>query len=170
MLPRTYDEQMCPVARALEVIGDRWTLLILRDAFQGIRRFRDFHESLGLSKHVLAERLQRLVDDGILERRRYQERPERHEYILTAKGLGLWKVLTLLALWGEEHYPMEAGRLREVRHRGCGGLIDDRFHCQRCGKELEVEDLEPALGPGLRAIAERGGRYPWRIAKAGSVR
>ena len=166
MLPRTYDEQMCPLARALEVIGDRWTMLILRDAFQGIRRFRDFQESLGLSKHVLAERLQRLVDDGVLERRPYQQRPKRHEYILTAKGLGLWKALTLLGLWGDEHYPMEAGRHREVRHRGCGGLIDDRFHCQRCGKELEREDLELPFGPGLRAIAERGGRYPWRKAKA----
>jgi hypothetical protein len=75
-------------------------------------------------------------------------------------------VLTLLGLWGDEHYPLEGGRHREVRHRGCGGLIDDRFHCQRCGNELEREDLEVAFGPGLRAIAERGGRYPWRVAKA----
>lgn len=165
MLPRTYDEQICPLARVLEIFGDRWTLLILRDAFQQIRRFQDFQASLGLSKHVLSERLERLVAEGILERRRYQERPERYEYVLTAKGRELWKVLLLLGLWGDDHYPAEAGRHRTFLHRGCGGSTDDRFHCQRCGKELEREDIEVGFGPGLLAVAgETDARYPWRRA------
>ena len=165
VLPRTYDEQVCSLARALEAVGDRWTLLILRDAFQRIRRFQDFQESLGLSRHVLAERLARLVEEGILERRPYQERPERHEYRLTEKGRGLWKVLLLLTLWGDEHYLAEGGRPRIFRHRGCGGSIDDRFHCGRCGKELEREDLEFVLGPGLVATGNAGGPYPWRLPR-----
>src|SRR4051812_34031006 len=89
VLPRRYDEQVCSIARSLEVVGDRWTLLIIRDAFLGVRRFQEFEEDLGAPKKVLSERLQRLVAEGILERRLYQERPERHEYVLTAKGRGL---------------------------------------------------------------------------------
>jgi DNA-binding HxlR family transcriptional regulator len=170
VLPRTYHQQVCSIARALEVIGDRWTLLILRDAFQGIRRFQDFEESLGLSKHVLSERLERLVDEGVLARRRYQDRPERHEYVLTAKGRGLWKVLTLLTLWGDEHYLAEGGRPRIIRHRGCGGSIDDRLHCGRCGKELEREDLELEVGPGMEAVANAAGRYPWRVSARSGTR
>jgi DNA-binding HxlR family transcriptional regulator len=165
MLPRTYDEQVCPIATALEVVGDRWTLLILRDAFQGIHRFQDFEQSLGLSKHVLSERLERLVAEGLIERRRYQERPQRYEYTLTEKGLSLWKVLALLTLWGEEHYPADEGRRRIIRHSGCGGEIDDRFHCERCRKELELEDLELVFGPVLMAAASAGERYPWRQPK-----
>jgi DNA-binding HxlR family transcriptional regulator len=162
MLPRTYDEQVCSIARVLEVIGDRWTLLILRDAFGGLRRFQEFEQSLGLSKHVLSERLERLVEEGLLERRRYQERPERYEYRLTEKGRGLWKVFLQLTLWGDEHYPAEGGRVRINLHRGCGGEIDDRFHCERCGEELEREDLELVFGPALIPAANAGQRYPWR--------
>src|SRR5688500_9730788 len=92
MLPRTYEDQNCSVARALEVLGDRWTLLVVRDAFLGVRRFDDFQRSLGIARNVLADRLGRLVDEGVLERRRYQERPERFEYRLTPKGLDLLPV------------------------------------------------------------------------------
>jgi DNA-binding HxlR family transcriptional regulator len=169
VLPRTYDEQVCSIARALEVVGDRWTMLIVRDAFQRIRRFQDFEQSLGLSKKVLADRLERLVDEGVLARRRYQERPERYEYVLTAKGRGLWKVLALLTLWGDEHYLAEGGRPRIIRHRGCGGSMDDRLHCERCGKELEREDLELVFGPALVAAGNAGQRYPWRVGEKTSM-
>ena len=152
------------MARTLEVLGDRWTILIVRDAFQRIRRFQDFQASLGLSKHVLSERLDRLVDEGILARRRYQERPERYEYVLTDKGRSLWKILLQLTLWGDEHYLADAGKPRINRHRGCGGSVNDRFHCDRCGKELEREDLELVFGPALEA-ASRAHRYPWRMAE-----
>src|SRR3954470_9045942 len=109
MLPRTYDDQHCSIARALEVLGDRWTLLVIRDAFMGVRRFDDFQRDLGVARNVLTDRLTRLVEDGILEKRRYQERPERFEYRLTEKGLDLWPVLVSLMKWGDRHAPAEAG-------------------------------------------------------------
>ena len=86
VLPRTYDNQVCSVARALEAIGDRWTMLVIRDAFRGVRRFDDFQQRLGIARNVLTDRLTRLVDEGILEKHAYQERPERFEYRLTEKG------------------------------------------------------------------------------------
>src|SRR3954468_14525103 len=90
MLPRTYDDQNCSVARALEVLGDRWTMLVIRDAFLGVHRFDDFQRRLGIARNVLSDRLQRLTDEVLLERRRYQERPERFEYRLSEKGIDLW--------------------------------------------------------------------------------
>jgi DNA-binding HxlR family transcriptional regulator len=147
VLPRTYDDQDCSIARALEVVGERWTLLVIRDAFAGLRRFSQFQRSLGLSKKVLAERLDRLVDEGVMERRRYSERPERFEYRLTEKGLGLWKALAHLMMWGDEHYGSEAGRPQLLVHRGCGGEVDARLHCARCGVALERGDIRLVPGP-----------------------
>jgi DNA-binding HxlR family transcriptional regulator len=154
VLPRTYDEQVCSIARALEIVGDRWTLLVIRDAFLGIKRFQEFEEGLGAPKKVLTDRLQRLVEEGILERRPYQQRPERHEYVLTDKGRGLWRVLAHLLMWGDEHYAGEAGPPRLLRHRECGGRLDYSLRCKKCGAEVkDSRDVNLALGPGLRAVA-----------------
>jgi DNA-binding HxlR family transcriptional regulator len=154
VLPRTYDEQVCSIARALEIVGDRWTLLVIRDAFLGIKRFQEFEEGLGVPKKVLTDRLQRLVEEGILERRPYQQRPERHEYVLTDKGRGLWRVLAHLLMWGDEHYAGEAGPPRLLRHRECGGRLDYSLRCKKCGAEVkDSRDVNLALGPGLRAVA-----------------
>src|SRR5713101_7586384 len=103
MLKRDYEGQNCSVARALELVGERWTLLIIRDAFLGLRRFEEFQESLGIARNVLTERLKRLVEQGILERVRYSERPERYEYRLTHKGGDLNVSLTGLMLWGDKY-------------------------------------------------------------------
>src|SRR3954462_3449695 len=103
MLHRTYENQVCSAARALEIVGERWTLLILRDALLGIRRFDDFQASLGIARNVLADRLGRLVEAGVLERRPYCERPLRHEYRLTAKSRDLWPVVHALVSWGDRH-------------------------------------------------------------------
>src|SRR3954469_23934976 len=103
MLGRSYDGQVCSIARSLEIVGERWTLLILRDAFLGVRRFEDFQRSTGAARNVLSARLGRLVEEGVLERRRYQERPERFEYRLTDKGLELWPVMVRLLQWGDRH-------------------------------------------------------------------
>jgi DNA-binding HxlR family transcriptional regulator len=103
MLPRTYTGQDCSVAATLEVVGDRWTLLILRDAEQGITRFADFQHSLGLARTVLSDRLARLTGEGILERVRYQDHPERFEYRLTGKGHALRPVLNALKNWGDTY-------------------------------------------------------------------
>jgi DNA-binding HxlR family transcriptional regulator len=154
VLPRTYEDQVCSVARGLSVIGDRWTLLIVRDAFLGLKRFQEFEANLGLPKKVLTERLQRLVDEEVFERRLYQERPERFDYVLTEKGRGLWRVLAHLLMWGDQHYADEAGPPRILRHRECGGRLDYSLRCKKCGTEIkDSRDVHIAPGPGLRAVA-----------------
>ena len=122
MLERTYDAEVCSVARALEVVGERWTLLIVRDAFHGVRRFEDFQRRLGLARNVLTDRLQRLCALGVFERVRYQERPGRHEYRLTDMGRDLWPVIIALRAWGDRHMaPAGPPRLRRAG-RAAGGL------------------------------------------------
>jgi DNA-binding HxlR family transcriptional regulator len=111
MLRRDYEGQNCSIARALEVVGERWTLLIVRDAFLGLRRFDEFQESLGIARNVLTDRLNRLVEEGILERARYSERPERYEYRLTPKGRELNIVLAGLRQWGDEYLSEKPPRL-----------------------------------------------------------
>jgi DNA-binding HxlR family transcriptional regulator len=103
VLKRDYEGQNCSIARALEVVGERWTLLIIRDVFLGLRRFDEFQKKLGIARNVLTDRLNRLVDEGILERVRYSERPQRYEYRLTQKGRDLHLALTGLRQWGDKY-------------------------------------------------------------------
>ncbi|MBR9834921.1 MAG: helix-turn-helix transcriptional regulator [Alphaproteobacteria bacterium] len=100
------DENWCPVARTLSVVGDRWTMLILRDCFLGLSRFDQFAESLGATRHIVADRLKRLVEAGLLDKRAYSERPKRYEYILTDKGRELGPALRELRDWGKKHLPI----------------------------------------------------------------
>jgi DNA-binding HxlR family transcriptional regulator len=155
MLPRTYESQNCSIARTLEVLGDRWTILIARDAFLGVSRFDDFQRDLGLARNVLADRLGRLVEEGVLERRRYQERPDRFEYRLTAKGLDLWPVTVALMHWGDRYYPAEGGSPRVIRHRDCGGELTRHLTCGKCGAELGPRDVMAESGPGARGDRAR---------------
>ena len=111
MLKREYEGQVCSIARALEIVGERWTLLIVRDAFLGLRRFDEFQESLGIARNVLTDRLNRFVEEGILERARYSERPERYEYLLTTKGRQLNIALAGLRQWGDEYLSEKPPRL-----------------------------------------------------------
>ncbi len=140
MLARDYDLD-CSIARTLELIGERWSLLVIRDVFLGNRRFDEIQTSLGVARNVLASRLGRLVDEGILERRPYSERPLRHEYFLTEKGLDLWPVLVALMGFGDK-YSLPEGEAPPVRivHKDCGGHVNDRRICERCGAELDVRD------------------------------
>jgi DNA-binding HxlR family transcriptional regulator len=149
VLHRTYEDQVCSVARTLELIGERWTLLIVRDAFLGVRRFEDFHRSLGISRGILTDRLARLSDAGILERRLYNEHPPRYEYRLTEKGRDLWPATVALAKWGDR-YLAEDGPPRLFLHRGCGGELTERLKCSKCEAELTVRDIETRPGPGAR--------------------
>jgi DNA-binding HxlR family transcriptional regulator len=139
MLKRDYANQYCPVASTLEVVGERWTLLIIRDVFLGIRRFEELQRDLGVARNVLQARLERLVEEGILVKRPYQERPVRNEYRLTEKGADLWPVLVALLQWGDR-YGLEGERPMLLQHRGCGGELDDRRRCVACGADVSVHE------------------------------
>lgn len=153
MLGSDYRDQNCSVARTLEVMGERWSMLVIRDAFLGVRRFDDFQRSLGLSRNVLAARLSRLVELGVLRKERYSERPERFEYRLTERGRDLFPVLLALADWGDQHAAPEAGPPRRFLHRACGEPIDLRhMRCNVCGVDIDDPRLvEAPLGPGAAA-------------------
>jgi DNA-binding HxlR family transcriptional regulator len=152
MLGNSYDDQVCSIARTLELIGERWTILIVRDAFLGVRRFDELQRSLGIARNVLQNRLERLVDHGILERVRYQERPERFEYRLTQKGLDLWPVLISLISWGDRHAAPD-GPPVIIEHRDCGGPVNDRRICEKCGALLGPRDVTARPGPARLAAA-----------------
>ncbi len=151
MLPATYDTQVCSIARALEVVGERWSLLIIRDVFLGVRRFEDLQRELGIARNVLSARLEKLTADGILERRRYNERPPRDEFRLTEKGLDLWPSIVALMQWGDRYAPSPGGPPTVLEHRGCGGAVSAHRTCERCGAELEVRDIAAHAGPGAPA-------------------
>ncbi len=140
MLRSDYEGQLCSIARTLELIGERWSILVIREVFSGRRRFSEIQRTLGVARNVLTARLQRLVDERILERRRYSERPARYEYFLTEKGLDLWPTMIALMQWGDKHLPLPEGPPLVVVHKECGGKIDDRRICERCGKHLEVRE------------------------------
>jgi DNA-binding HxlR family transcriptional regulator len=140
---------VCSVARALEVLGERWTLLILRDVMRGLRRFEDFQHSLGVARNVLTDRLNRLVEAGVLQRVPYQQRPPRHEYRLTPMGRELAVPIIGLMQWGDRHLAGPSGPPRLIRHRGCGGTVQAVLICTECGRETPVEDLDVVPGPGL---------------------
>jgi DNA-binding HxlR family transcriptional regulator len=155
MLPRTYEGQNCSIARTLELVGERWTMLVVREAFLGRRRFDELAERLGIARNVLTDRLKRLVEEGVLERVRYQERPERFEYRLTEKGVDLWPVLVALLQYGDRHYAPD-GPPMLLTHRDCGGGLDDRRICVRCGAALRAQDVQAVqavLGPSAGAPA-----------------
>jgi DNA-binding HxlR family transcriptional regulator len=153
VLRNDYENQNCSIAHALELVGERWTLLILRDAFLGTRRFDDFQRNLGIARNVLADRLARLVEEGILTRVPYQERPARFEYRLTEKGIDLWPVMMSLLQWGDRHYPAEPGPPVVIRHRDCGGELTSHLTCAQCGAELGPRDVVAEPGPGVLAAA-----------------
>ena len=131
----------CSIARTLAVVGDRWTLLILRDAFLGARRFEQFQSNLGLSRHRLADRLGRLVRHGVLRRERYQDNPPRFEYRLTDKGLDLYGVVVSIAGWGDRHLAGKRGPAIERVHRSCGHVATLRLTCEHCGEPVTARDM-----------------------------
>lgn len=149
------DQQTCSVARALSVVGERWTMLILRDAFLGTRRFDQFQKNLGVTRHRLSERLTKLVDHGVLTKVPYQERPLRHEYRLTRKGLGLYPVMMSLARWGDDWMDKGAGAPLEYVHQLCGHKTQATLTCNECGEPLRPQEVTPRLGPALQEIAAR---------------
>jgi DNA-binding HxlR family transcriptional regulator len=152
VLRHDYPGQTCSIAKALEVVGERWSLLIVRDVMTGHRRFDELQKSLGVARNVLSARLQRLVEEDILERRPYQESPERYEYFLTDKGLDLWPALIALLGWGDRHTEYPDGPPLLVFHKECGGSVSDRGVCERCGETLNARDAR-AVRVGEKALA-----------------
>ena len=150
MAAETFAQMECSVARTLAVVGERWTLLIVRDAFNGVRRFDDFLDSLGIARNILADRLQRLVEDGVLERRRYQEHPERFEYRLTEKGRDLYPLLIAMQRWGDRYQAGAAGPALAITHRDCGHELDVSVRCPRCDTAVTPRDVRVDRGPGFR--------------------
>jgi DNA-binding HxlR family transcriptional regulator len=153
----------CSIARTLSVVGDRWTLLILRDAFLGTRRFEAFQAELGMTRHRLADRLRKLVEHGVLRRERYQERPPRYEYRLTEKGLDLYGVVVMLAGWGDRWMAGSRGPVVERVHRACGHATDLRIACDHCGEPVTARDMIARPGPGARARVARKNAAVWRL-------
>lgn len=154
MLRRDYPAlDDCSVAKALEVIGERWSLLIVRAVMHGNRRFGEIQESLGIARNVLSSRLERLIEEEILERRAYQESPPRHEYFLTEKGLDLWPALIALLHWGERYSPSPEGPRRLIVHKECGGAVSERGICESCGQVLHARDAKQLPGPGAKETA-----------------
>jgi len=137
----------CSIARTLDVVGERWTLLVLRDAFNGVRRFEDFAARLPIARNILTDRLQTLVEHGILRRDRYHERPDRYEYRLTEKGMELYPVLIALLQWGDRHLAGDDGPPVDVRHTACGGHAAATVVCTDCGQPLTARDTRGTYRP-----------------------
>jgi DNA-binding HxlR family transcriptional regulator len=151
MLGKDYERQDCSLARALEVIGERWTLLVLRDAFYGVRRFNDFQAHLDIPKAVLSDRLSGLVEDGILERRPDPKHAGRHLYELTAAGRELWPTLYALLVWGGRH---RAPNSRVFKHAECGTPLDDAGYCAKCKVTPGPEDILTEPRPRRRKLRD----------------
>jgi DNA-binding HxlR family transcriptional regulator len=140
----------CSIARTMEVIGDAWSMLILRDVFSGITRFDLLHEDLGLSRKTLASRLDQLVADGILQRSAYSERPPRYDYLPTDKGADLLKVIAAMMAWGDRWAAGGDGPPALLRHASCGQASSPQVTCGECGEPLELSATTSEAGPGGR--------------------
>jgi DNA-binding HxlR family transcriptional regulator len=143
----------CSIARAMEILGERWTFLILREAFYGVRRFSDMQRNLGIARNILSTRLQNLVGAGIFERKLYQEEPERYEYRLTQAGRDLYPAIVTLMRWGDEHLQGELGPPVVLRHNLCGHEADPVLVCSHCREELRPRDVTPERSDTFAADA-----------------
>ncbi|GAQ58258.1 winged helix-turn-helix transcriptional regulator [Streptomyces acidiscabies] len=152
------DTELCPVQRTLDVAGEKWTFLILRDAMNGVRRFDEFRRHLGVSEAVLSGRLRKLVDVGILRTEAYQEpgMRERFEYRLTRKGWDLWPALVALRQWGDVYAGVEEGPVLDLRHKECGGEVRVVVECVDGHGELAPRDVVARPGVGARVRERRG--------------
>ena len=151
MLGKTYDDEVCSIARSLEVVGERWSLLIIRNAlFAGSTRFSDFQRSLGIATNILQNRLDGFVDAGILQRHRYSEQPALYEYLLTEKGRDFAPALIALTEWGDR-WSAPDGRPVLYRHTVCGSEVSHAVLCPACGRVDEPAELQALAGPGMPA-------------------
>jgi DNA-binding HxlR family transcriptional regulator len=141
----------CSVARTVDILGDWWTPLVLRESYLGVRRFDDFQQRLGIGRNILTQRLGRLVDEGLLARRPYQERPLRHEYVLTDKGRDFYPVMAAITRWGDAWLDGGEGPPVILHHTRCDHDMHAEVVCSECGEPIEVREVRARPGPGLRA-------------------
>jgi DNA-binding HxlR family transcriptional regulator len=168
MLGKTYDSEVCSIARALEVVGERWSVLIIRNAlFAGSTRFSEFQQSLGIASNVLATRLDGFVEAGIMRRHRYSEQPELYQYLLTDKGRDLAPALIALTEWGDR-WAAPDGPPVLYRHVTCGSEVSHEVVCATCGRVEDPADVTALAGPGMPA--ERAARMTARAAGRASPR
>jgi DNA-binding HxlR family transcriptional regulator len=151
MRQTSFATMQCSLARSLEVVGDWWSPLVLRDLFLGVDRFDDLVADLGISRNLLAARLSDLVEGGVVERVRYQERPPRDRYVLTEAGRDLVPVLMALTAWGDRWATPDGGPPIQFRHRDCGHRFTPTVHCSACGQPVVADAVRPIPGPGGRA-------------------
>jgi DNA-binding HxlR family transcriptional regulator len=144
---KSFADMHCSVAQCLEVVGEWWSMLIMRDAFLGVSRFDEFQQRLGISRNILNQRLNHLVEAGVLARVPYSEHPPRHDYRLTDKGRDLWPVLTAMRQWGDKYAAPEGPPLR-VLHKGCGRVSEALLTCSECGEPLGPREVRVEPGPG----------------------
>ncbi|HUC35999.1 MAG TPA: helix-turn-helix domain-containing protein [Acidimicrobiales bacterium] len=144
---KSFADMHCSVAQCLEVVGEWWSMLILRDVFLGVTRFDDFQERLGISRNILNQRLGHLVEAGVLERVPYSDHPPRYDYRLTDKGRDLWPVLTTMRQWGDRYAAPDGPPVR-VTHKSCGQTADAVMVCASCGEPLAARDVRAVAGPG----------------------
>jgi DNA-binding HxlR family transcriptional regulator len=145
-LGHDYEMQDCPIARALELVGERWTLLIIRDCFLGVSRFNDFLAHLDVPKAILSARLEKLVASGILRKRKYG--PRQYDYLLTERGAMLFPIVYGFAVWGDTYHAPSKGRRRVFSHTTCGNDLDARGVCPTCKTFVAPDDVEIRNGPG----------------------
>lgn len=146
----SFDDMACSVAQSLEIIGEWWTPLILRDAFLGITRFSDFQERLGIARNILSARLDTLIDHGVLKKVQYQDNPVRYDYKLTEKGRDLWLVVAALREWGDR-WEAPDGPPVSMIHTTCGHQTHVVPTCSECGEVLNPFDLRATRGTGAAA-------------------
>jgi DNA-binding HxlR family transcriptional regulator len=148
---RDFPRDECAIAAALDFVGDRWSLLVLREAFFGVRRFEELREKTGAARNILSDRLGKLVEAGILRRERYSERPPRDEYRLTEKGLDLYPVIVALAQWGARWGAFDIGPAISLQHKACGAVIEPRLTCPECGEPVDARAITVVPGPAMLA-------------------
>ena len=145
---RPFEDQNCSIAGALAVVGERWTLLVMREVLLGSRRFQEIRRNTGVAANILSDRLNTLVEQGLLRRRIYSEHPESYEYHPTAKGADLSPVLISLMQWGDKHAAGPSGPPRVIVHSACHHDADPRLHCSNCGEQLTTAEIRVRPGPG----------------------
>ena len=155
-----FGEMACSIARTMDVAGEPWSPLIVRNVYVGISRFDQLQQSLGISRKVLAERLRRLTEVGVLARREYSASPPRHEYVLTEMGLDLVEVLMVMVRWGDRWLAGQAGPPVLYRHHACGQISHVELHCSECGRPMRPTDTDVLPGPGADRSTARPEETP----------